>query len=73
MKAQQSLFGREITSVTDAILTIECDEDASETDQIAAWQYLIDTGIVWQLQGTYGRTAAYLIDEGICSAPDSGT
>jgi len=35
---------------------------------IAAWQHLIDTGIVWQLQGWFGRTAENLIKAGICSA-----
>jgi hypothetical protein len=69
MKNQQSLFGRQINSLTDAICVIEL-EEGSEADQIAAWQYLIDTGAVWQLQGIYGRTAVYLIDEGICTAPD---
>ena len=69
MKNQQSLFGRPITSLSDAIFVIEL-EEGNEADQIAAWQYLIDTGAVWQLQGIYGRTAALLIDEGICTAPD---
>ena len=31
-----------------------------------AWQYLIDTGLCWQLQGWFGRTACALINEGIC-------
>tara|TARA_A200000159_G_scaffold162236_1_gene185738 strand:+ start:1027 stop:1317 length:291 start_codon:yes stop_codon:yes gene_type:complete len=35
---------------------------------IHAWQYLIDTGTVWHLQGWYGRTARDLIHEGICKA-----
>ena len=69
MKNQQSLFGRQILSISDAIFTIEL-EEGSEQDQIAAWQYLIDTGAVWQLQGTYGRTAAMLIMEGICTDPN---
>ena len=41
-------------------------EGASEEDQIQAWQYLIDTGLCWTLQGWYGRTAKHLIDVGIC-------
>tara|TARA_A100001515_G_C4555762_1_gene204951 strand:- start:38 stop:253 length:216 start_codon:yes stop_codon:yes gene_type:complete len=69
MKNQQSLFGRPITSLSDAICVIELGE-GSEQDQIAAWQYLIDTGAVWQLQGIYGRTAVLLIDEGICTDPN---
>ena len=41
----------------------------SEEQYIAAWQYLIDTGIAWQLQGSFGRTAMALINDGICEAP----
>lgn len=33
---------------------------------IEAWQHLIDTDVVWQLQGWFGRQAARLIDGGIC-------
>jgi len=33
---------------------------------VLAWQYLIDTGQVWHLQGWYGRCAKGLIKEGIC-------
>ena len=68
MENQQSLFGRQIGSISDAICVIELGE-GTEQDQIAAWQYLINTGVVWQLQGMYGRTAAYLIDEGLCTEP----
>lgn len=39
----------------------------SEEQQIEAWQTLIDTGLVNQLQGFFGRTAQHLIDEGICT------
>ena len=38
----------------------------SEEQIIEAWQTLIDTGLCWQLQGFFGRTAANLIQEGIC-------
>ena len=40
-------------------------EDATEEEQIEAWQYLVDTGLAWTLQGWYGRTAAGLIEQGI--------
>ena len=43
------------------------EEPESEEQAIEAWQYLIDTGIVWQLQGWFGRTATCLIDQGICT------
>ena len=42
-------------------------EADSEEQVIEAWQYLIDTGLAWQLQGWFGRTAAHLISEGICT------
>ena len=41
-------------------------EAKSEEQYIAAWQHLIDTGLAWQLQGWFGRTAMHLIEEGIC-------
>lgn len=36
---------------------------------VAGFQHLIDSGIVWQLQGHYGRTAAALIESGECIPP----
>ena len=38
------------------------------TAHIMAWQHLIDTGLVWSLQGFYGRTAQDLIARGTCKA-----
>lgn len=51
----------------DAVITIE-GGDASDKEIIAAFQHLIDTGVVWSLQGFYGRTAKSLIERGICHA-----
>jgi len=42
-------------------------EDADQDTQIEAWQKLIDTGVAWQLQGSFGRMAASLIEQGICT------
>ena len=50
----------------DAVMTIECDDTATDHEIINAFQYLIDTGVVWGLQGWYGRTAHHLIEQGYC-------
>jgi len=39
--------------------------DASPDEQLEAWQYLVDTGLAWTLQGCFGRTAAELIRQGL--------
>ena len=51
----------------EAIDTIECDINATEHQIVAAYQHLIDSGLVWQLQGSYGRTAHHLIKAGLCT------
>ena len=53
----------------DAVMNIEegqCDEDT----YIASMQHLIDTAIVWRLQGFFGRRAVEMIEDGTCTAPD---
>lgn len=44
------------------------DADTQE-EVIAAWQHLVDTGLAWQLQGWFGRTAARLIEDGYITPP----
>lgn len=49
----------------DAISIIEGIEDSSIDEQLKAWQILVDSGVIHQLQGWYGRTAEQLINQGL--------
>ena len=49
-----------------ATMIAEGVDEADEATQIEAWQYLIDTGACWTLQGFFGRTATDLIENGVC-------
>ena len=40
-------------------------EPETEDQYYEAWQHLVDTGVVWQLQGWFGRTAADMIESGL--------
>jgi hypothetical protein len=41
-------------------------EVENKEEYIAAWQQLIDEGLVWSLQGWFGRQATRMIEEGLC-------
>ena len=53
-------------TLSQAIEIVESNE-SDESDALQAWRHLIDTGVVWVLQGWYGRTATALIDAGLCN------
>ena len=39
----------------------------TEEEIIEFFQSIIDLGLVWDLQGFYGRMASNLIEEGLCT------
>lgn len=50
------------------VSVIEALEDSNFEESLKAWQLLVDSGIVWQLEGWYGRTAKQLIEQGLIKA-----
>ena len=51
-----------------AIQIVEGSIPSEEAEQLDAWQLLIDSGVVWQLQGAYERGAMALIEQGLVEA-----
>ncbi len=43
----------------------ENEGDLSQDDMLEGFQGLLDTGTLWHLQGSYGRTAAALLEAGL--------
>ena len=40
-------------------------EKSTQRKVLAAWQYLVDSGLAWKLQGFFGREANRLLSYGI--------
>ena len=57
--------------VVDLIIRYES-EGLDEADAVRLFQHLIDTGMVWGLQGFYGRAAMAMIDSGLCTRAPKG-
>lgn len=53
-----------------AVALAEGFEDGTEEEVVRAWQYLVDTGLAWRLQGWFGRTAQALIQAGVINPPN---
>ena len=52
--------------IVDKIMSFEAGE-MEEEEMVEFFQELIDNGMAWTLQGSYGRMASSLIDAGHCS------
>lgn len=42
------------------------DETVTMTEQVRAMQEAINSGVAWRLEGSYGRLAMSMIEEGYC-------
>lgn len=57
-----------LKDITTRIIAYEGGE-MSEDETISLFQDLVNTGLAWQLQGSYGRMAAALIAQGDVTDP----
>ncbi len=64
-QVQVGVFKKKMDSYTATGLAEGFVEAESEEQIIEAWQYLVDTGLAWSLQGFFERTARQLIDDGV--------
>ena len=58
--------------IVDRIMAYESG-DMSGEDALVFFQELVDTGMAWQLQGSYGRTAKRLLDDGLIFLAGEGS
>jgi len=54
--------------LVDSIINYE-QGSLNDDDIIEFFQRLVDSGLAWQLQGHYGRTATMLLEAGVITPP----
>ena len=59
------------SNIMDKIICYE-EGELSEDETIEMFQLMLDSGLCWQLQGHYGRTAQALLDSGLISHSNKG-
>jgi hypothetical protein len=62
-------LGGGFVQLVDQLIAYE-EGQITEDEEIALFQYLIDTGTCWHLQGHYQRVAATLIEAGLIKPPE---
>lgn len=58
----------DVNNTLDFLMAYE-NGDLSDQEILDGFQSLIDNGLVWRLQGHYGRVASALINQGYCNDP----
>jgi len=58
-------------TTTDKIIAYENGDMSDPQEAIEFFQEIIDSGLVWQLQGHYIRVAKSLIDAGLCTLSEN--
>lgn len=61
-------MGKSKLDVVDDIIAYEQGELGEEAT-LELFQHLLDSGMVWKLQGSYGRVAAHLLEIGAIHMP----
>lgn len=54
-----------------AIMRYEGGDMETAEEVVALFQHLVDTGMAWTLQGSYGRAAMALIEQGLVVRPNN--
>lgn len=55
------------------IYYLEGDYGLTPEQEIQVWQYNVDNGMVWKLQGWYGRNASDMLNAGVLKYPKKRT